>query len=352
MSDAEGIDMRTDYLSTLPAVIVITIVALGPFAVSAQLAPPGATAGQPKLVSGLPVESVTVVGIKPSEDTIKKFVETRATPTAYLGKMARWATKICPLTVGPGDKYAKFVTLRIRDVATAVGAPLSADPGCKPNLEVVFTTTPQVLLDGIRKGEPEYLGYYRSSAEADQLAMVTHPIQAWYTTTTRDIDGTQQTDSAKCSRNNDLVSGAQSDSLTSNDQLLNQFHLVPGELAPCATVMHVSGSRVNNGLSSGFNNVLIVAEPAKLFDYEIGPLADYISLMALSQPASLDKCQELPSISNMLAKDCASVSGRITDGDLAYLRALYKMPDGTSMEIQRDHIRFEMQKTLVTDKGG
>jgi len=54
----------------------------------------------------------------------------------------------------------------------------------------------------------------------------------------------------------------------------------------------------------------------------------------------------------MLAKDCASVSSRITNGDLADLRALYKTPDGTSMETQREDIRFEMRKTLVTDKDG
>jgi hypothetical protein len=99
-------------------------------------------------------------------------------------------------------------------------------------------------------------------------------------------------------------------------------------------------------------NLLIVAESAKLYDYEIGSLADYITMLALSQPASLDSCLELPSISNLLAPGCASVSNRITDGDLAYLRALYRMPDGTSLIVQRDEIMFRMKKTLVTDKGG
>jgi hypothetical protein len=38
---------------------------------------------------------------------------------------------------------------------------------------------------------------------------------------------------------------------------------------PYATVEHWSGSRLNDGMNSGFFNVLIVAEPAKLFDYEL-----------------------------------------------------------------------------------
>ncbi|HEX4271774.1 MAG TPA: hypothetical protein VHZ32_10320 [Rhizomicrobium sp.] len=312
----------------------------------------GAAAQPAKTVVGLPVESVTVLGVKPSEATIKSFVDTRTAPTPFLGKMARWDVKICPQTSGLKDVYVNYITQRIRDIATAVGAPVNRDPACKPNIEVVFTTTPQALLDDIRKNEPEYLGYSNNSAEKDQLAKVTHPIQAWYTTATQDIDGAQQIDNPSC--NNDLISAAQSAGVTQNGEMTTNmgFQLLRGELAPCAKVVHASGSRINNGLSSGLFNVLIVAEPTKLLDNEIGSLADYITMLALSQPKSLDSCQELPSISNMLAPGCANTPGRITDGDLAYLHALYKMSDGTGLEIQRDEIRLEMKKTLVTDKGG
>ena len=121
-------------------------------------------------------------------------------------------------------------------------------------------------------------------------------------------------------------------------------------MLPYATIKHVSGSRLNDGMNGGFYNILIVAEPAKLFDYEIGTLADYITMLALSQPASLDSCQELPSISNLLAKGCTSASSKITDGDLAYLYGLYRVSSGYSLAAQQDEIRYEMQKTLVTDK--
>jgi hypothetical protein len=119
---------------------------------------------------------------------------------------------------------------------------------------------------------------------------------------------------------------------------------------PCAIVVHSSGFRARDGLSSGFFNILIVAEPAKLLDYEVGSLADYITMLALSQPASLDSCQELPSVSNMLAPGCASTTRRITNGDLAYLHALYKLQDGNFLVVQRDYIRDEMDKALVPDK--
>jgi hypothetical protein len=52
----------------------------------------------------------------------------------------------------------------------------------------------------------------------------------------------------------------------------------------------------------------------------------------------------------MLAKDCASVTSRITDGDLAYLQALYKLMPGDVMSVQRDEMLYQMKKILVTDK--
>jgi len=300
----------------------------------------------PKSAFALPPESISVVGVKPSEETIKSFVETRETRTRIVGKIARWRREVCPLVAGLGDKYAKYVAQRIRDVAKAVGAPVNSDATCKPNVEIVFTTVPQLFMDGVHKTGPAFLGYHDSSSQADEMAKVTHPIQAWYTTESADVDGSGQVDSGQCA-------GA--------GTVLNYFEVSTGgqtsTVTPitlnlgCARVMHSTGSRLQgSGYDSGFYNVLIVAEPAKLFDFEVGSLADYIAMLALSQPASQDSCQQLPSISNLLAKGCASTSSKITDGDLAYLHGLYDVPNGYSLSAQRDEMLFQMKKTLITDK--
>jgi len=121
---------------------------------------------------------------------------------------------------------------------------------------------------------------------------------------------------------------------------------------PHASGQTVTGSRLGDGLSSELYNVLIVAEPAKLLSYEIGTLADYAALLALVQPSSPDTCEELPSISNLLAPNCTATTEHLTDGDLAYLRSFYKMGPADTLAMQRDQIRFQMEQTLVTDKGG
>jgi hypothetical protein len=261
--------------------------------------------------------------------------------------MPLWTRKICPLTIGLGKTYAKYVTQRIRDVATAVGAPVNADPACAPNIQVVFTTAPQGFLDAVRKRGPLFLGYYNNSSQADELARVTHPIQAWCITESRDYDGAAQVDRGTCNGNATIN--------TLPIQLNGDLQTPQGTIAlnlPCVTVMHASGWRLVNGHDSGFYNALIVAEPAKLFDYEVGSLADYVAMLALTQSASLDSCQELPGITNLLVKGCSSVALKITDGDLAYLRALYNMPSGRGLSVQLGELRYQTKKTLVTDKGG
>jgi hypothetical protein len=67
--------------------MIAAAVALIPFRAVAQ-SPPS------KPAFALPPESITVVATKPSDATIRNFVETRATPTRVLHKIAQWRRPI------------------------------------------------------------------------------------------------------------------------------------------------------------------------------------------------------------------------------------------------------------------
>jgi len=327
-------------------ILLATLMSLGLTAsieiATAQPKPPPSAQAKPAFA--LPPESITVTATKPSPETIESYVDTRAQPTYILGRMARWTRGVCPVTVGLGDKYAKYITHRIKEVAAAVGAPVNPDPGCRPNIEVMFTLNPQILMGNVRKNQPLLLGYHHNEREADELAKVTHPIQAWYSTISQDIHANTYVDDGTCG-----FGGTRLNTTPYRDGA----GVVSAEtVLPCAKVMNVTGSRAVDGLNSGFFNVVIVADPSKLPDYEIGTLGDYIAMMALSQPASLDSCQDLPSISNLLARGCTAIPSWITDGDLAFLKGLYSTPSGYSMTAQRSSMQYQMKKTLVTDKGG
>jgi hypothetical protein len=292
------------------------------------------------------LESVTVTATKASEAAIDNFIASRLAPSRVAGKLTRWKKAICPLTKGLGTVYAKFVTHRIREVAAAVGAPVDDSESCTTNIEIVFTTAPQTLLDQIRKDHPGYLGYYDNKAQADGLAKVTHPVQSWYTTATADLGGHPLVDSGQTSG---MTITALASTVTAPGGLPTAPSMMTYNL-PNASARSVTGGRLGDGLSSEFFHVLIVAEPAKLMDIEVGTLADYVAVLALSQPASLDSCEALPSITNLLVPGCTTIARHMSDVDLAYLRGLYKMSAAGSLQVQRGELRYQMEKTLVTDK--
>ena len=282
-----------------------------------------------------PAESVTVTGTR-SREVIQDFVQSFTAPTRLTGKMARWGSGICPVTVGLPPQFVKFINQRLKDIATQAGAPVNERTSCMPNIAIIFTTTPQTLLDNVRKKRPNMLGYYDSSVQLKELATVTHPIQAWYMTATRDLRGNFEVDSPR----------------TSGTGLEITYECIPPAIGICtlhlsnAHSVNVTGERLGDGMRSELYNVIIVADPNKLASYEMGSLADYMAMLALTQIISLDTCQQLPSIVNMLAKDCETKSSALTENDVAYLRGLYKIAPGGNLAAQKDQVSYQMEQEL------
>ena len=66
----------------------------------------------------------------------------------------------------------------------------------------------------------------------------------------------------------------------------------------------VTGLRAKDGLINELNFVTIVADAGKIAGMHLGALADYFTMLALSQTDSFDACQELPSITTLMSPDC------------------------------------------------
>jgi hypothetical protein len=277
---------------------------------------------------------VTVTGTK-SRQVMRDFIHGLATPTRMTGKIARWEDAICPVTVGLRPDFVKFINRRLMEIAAQTGAPVNGKTGCGPNIAIVFTTTPQALVANVRKKHPMLLGYYDNSAQLEKLATVVRPIQAWYMTATRDVQGGLQIDGAKPAG------------------VINDMEFPCDICGGGKIILHpdgvatTTGSRLGDGLRSDLYNVIIVADPTKLLNYEIGSLADYIAMLALTQLDSLDTCQQLPSIVNMMAKDCDKKTDALTENDRAYLRGLYKMSPGRTLRTQQDEIAYRMEQDLA-----
>ena len=285
-------------------------------------------------------ESVTVTGFK-SREVLDKLVKSFVTPTKLTGKIARWENGICPLTTGQPSRLATLVTQRVKEVATAVGSPVSKLESCTPNIEIVFTTTPQALLDNVSKDDPDYLGYATTSAQREALATVTRPIQAWYTTETIDVNGMRRIDSGR--RLGTGITMSNFSALPCPSCLAANRDPI---YLPDATYARVTGNRINDGLRSGFNHIIIAVDSSKLVGREFGPLTDYIAMLSLTQLNSLDTCQPVPSIVNLMAIDCDQKVDGMTQTDLAYLHGLYQMGSDKSLLFQQNDIADVMTDTL------
>ena len=276
-------------------------------------------------LQGVAVETVIVTAPKlRPEKALDNFIIAHAAVSPFLGKIARWKTGICPLTIGLTPELNLYVTQRIVRVAMTAGAPLDASEPCRPNIVVLATPEPQKVLDFIREKRVALLGFhYRPQAQ--RLATMTLPVQAWYSTATEDFKGFIMADMAS----GDMGYGVMS--------TLGY----PGGV-------NVSGSRLGDGLKSQFTTAVIIVDTNKIAGQEIGPLADYIAMLALSQGRYYDVCQDIPTITNLMAPGCGGdmKPKALTDIDVTYLRGLYKMDAGSSFMGQRGSIAYEMKKNL------
>jgi hypothetical protein len=274
-------------------------------------------------------EHVTVTGTK-SREVIAEFVQSFAVPARMTGKLARWMNPVCPKVIGLPPNFMKFIEGRIKTTAVAVGAPVDGSVRCPPNIQIVFSNKPQALLDDIRQKSPDLLGYFDNQSQIDQAALVRYPIQAWYMTQTIDVRGSAQVDSPHHGGGLEIYVSPK----------------LPPLFIPHASAAAVTGSRLGDGLRSGFYHILIVANPDALKAYEMGALGDYIALLALSQPEAQASCRPLPSITNLFSSDCSGTVDTLTANDLGYLKGLYHMSPDLALRTQENEVISQMQQSI------
>ena len=216
------------------------------------------------------------LGDKP-QTVIHNFVHSyamAATPT--VSEVTRWKFGICTRTYGLSKpEYNQFVTQRIEDIAVEAGVKLKPT-GCPLNVEIVFTAKPQEFLDQVHREGAQLLGPRPS--QADTVGKMRYAVQAWYATGTRDVEGTLQLDDDDNAGFNTLASGV--------SQPFSSFQTVP--------FYNVEGNRWRTGLNSELAHIYVIADTSKTEGYELGAVADYVAMLALSQTQSFRLLQAHP----------------------------------------------------------
>jgi hypothetical protein len=299
-------------------------------AAAAAATPPADAVGMGGANSQLP--DVTVMApIPPTEqqlagNSLYQFILHHATThypasDAVRGSLARWrggrAETICPVTVGLDKGYNDFLTARLRALAVYAGAPLDADPNCKDNVRILFTTNPEKLMGEVMNWAGHTLGIrYPHQIEKTLAYSGTHAIQGWYVT----------------------ANGGQS-ILNRDAALIGHLDLLP--VWPLVTNTGLNGG---GGRFAGIAGMIIVVDTTEVEGYTIGTIADYISMLVLTHVQTPDHCDPLPSILDLMSSTCGAREkpAAMTAGDLAFLKALYFHNTGIGPTLSRDDIQINM----------
>ncbi len=232
----------------------------------------------------------------------------------------RWHDPMCPAVIGlPRDK-GEFVLARLSEIARAVGTPLGGER-CEANLAVVFTNDADGLIKAWNGRRSTFRAGVRGSPAAfERFAALRGPVRVWY--------------------NEDMGSASPGPDLQGSQQLGRKFQNTP-------TGTHLTGSRMF------VKDVLVLASVAVIVDgpqvegLPIGPLTDYVAMLAL---ADTDPEAALGSTPTILRLFRARADGEplpqgMSDWDRAYLKALYDA--NLSMITQRSVIAEKMTHTLM-----
>jgi hypothetical protein len=282
-----------------------------------------------------PVANVTVTAPRPptaqqlAGPSVPDFISHHAVLSVALGQLTRWHTGICPVTRGLSQGFNAFISARIRAIAASIGAPVGPEGHCKANVEIFFTTQPRAAVAAIAKAYPVLLGMHYHSQNR-QLEEVSRPVQGWYVTATRGQWGSR------------VLDHTWAHSMWGPGDLLDA-----GSAPACAP-----GSRLSTECSSEIVNVFIVADTTKVAGYAVGSISDYLAVVALSMVQSLDVCDPLPSILDLLSPSCRTHDkpDAITAGDLAFLRALYRSDLTLAPSLERGDIDAQMMRQFGSDE--
>jgi hypothetical protein len=321
------------------SVLIASVLASASAGALAQPAAPPATgsATPPASTTVAPVTVQAAPGPVVVRKEARDFVQSFAASTAAIDQIARWHEPICIRVVGLVPDQAARVAARIQEVAEGVGM-RALPPGCNANIEVVFTDQPQAFVDRVAASREEVLGYYHRH-NRDALKAVTRPIQAWYMTATRSNSG-PNADVATA-----IITTTTGDSAAWDFQPKPEVIDDPNNRGPsgCGDSPHFT-----HCLVSELHNVLIVVDTSRLKDQTLGPVTDYLSMLALAQPRSLDGCAALPSVIDLLGPSCPDRGADgLTPADAAYLTSLYAANLEANKAGEEDDIASRMASMLT-----
>jgi hypothetical protein len=210
------------------------------------------------------------------------------------GSLERWNTPICPLVAGLPSERGEFILARISQIARDSHAPLAAEH-CKPNLSVIVTDNPDLLVEEWSQRNRGLLNTCNGMGYIKAFLHSRQPVRVYY--------------NGKChpTAGNELV------------------------------------SRLRYSAVQELASVIIVVDSRRTTDLDIGQLADYVAMVGLAQVRADADSSEAPSILSLFGKPDPRPQG-LSPWDQSFLHGLYTTNPSSALQVST--IRTSMFKQI------
>ena len=214
--------------------------------------------------------------------------------------VGRWGKFVCPIAVGVSDEQAQFVQRRIVEVQNTVRRKLpDPDAECRPNLFIIIADDVDQVLADWKERDP---GMFRwKSREGVARSAGTGPVRTWH--------------------NAILVADGGAAGQTA---ALGQASATsPIDIS--ATSCPASG-RIAAGCWEHINAVVVLVDARTTGKVTLAQLADYISVVSLSQIDLSADLGGIDSILRLFAEPRPEIPPTgLTEWDYAFLKGLYRV---------------------------
>jgi len=220
---------------------------------------------------------------------------------------ARWTGPICPEVIGLEDIGKRAAEAKIRRVAEAVGANVAPE-GCRRNIIVSFTSDGASLAKAVVEREPWRVAGL--SPRARQAVLTgSAPIRWLYSTETRPRHGSAATTSGDAAKSYGPAGPGYGGGSS-----------IGGDMP---TLMHYESSVLSTLTNRVLTSAIVIIDTDEAMGRRLDTLAAYAALVAL---AEIRNAEATPPGSILTLFESSAPPRDLTAQDLAFLRALYRLP--------------------------
>jgi hypothetical protein len=270
-----------------------------------DLATPGSSSNSRQGMDSVTVEAERDRQLK---SQISEFVS-RLVVSYRNDSLERWDTPICPLVAGLPSERGEFILARVSQIASDSHAPLAGEH-CKPNLFVMVTDNPDLLLEKWSQRDRGLLNTCNGMGYIKAFLHSRQPVRVYYNGKFHSSEGIGQDPSAL-----DLVG------------LSLDFHF-----GGCTSGGAELGTRLRYSDVQELTSVIIVVDSRRTTDLNIGQLADYVAMVGLAQVRADADSGEAPSILSLFGKPDPRPQG-LSPWDQSFLHSLYTTNQSSVLQV-------------------